>query len=232
MTMRLVGSLSSNYCNIAKVVLLEKGVSFAEAVVTPDGRVLTRERPEDPWSEEALSPEHHEELAQLSPAGRVPVLDLGERGALTETSVIVEFLEESLPDPALLPSTPFERARVRELMRHMELYVELVGRRLAPFFYGQELSAQEVADVKPLLERGFASVARLAVLDPYIAGDTLSLADVYARYALGPAVRLAQELWAWDVKAEMPGLGPLWQKLDTRASFQKVEADKRAEAPS
>ena len=223
---RLIESLASNYCNIAKVALLEKSIEFAEVAVTPDGRVLTRAPgPKGEWSEEAFTADHQEEFGRVSPAGKVPVLDVdGE--AFTETSAILEYLEDAWPSPALLPREPLARARVRELMRHMELYVELPARRLGPgVFYGQEIAPEEKSAVRPLLEQGFRSVSRLARFDPYIAGSEFSFADLYAHRALGPAGIITKTVYGWDAAEELEGLTGLIELLDERESFRRVEAD-------
>lgn len=50
----------------------------------------------------------------LNPEGLVPVLIDGER-TITQSLAIIEYLEETHPQPALLPRAPHERARVRAL---------------------------------------------------------------------------------------------------------------------
>lgn len=56
---------------------------------------------------------------KLNPMAAIPALvdrDAGEaRSALTQSQAILEFLEETYPTPALLPSDPHGRARVRSL---------------------------------------------------------------------------------------------------------------------
>jgi glutathione S-transferase len=49
------------------------------------------------------------------PAGRVPVLD-----ALPESEVIMELLEETHPEPPLLPADPLPRARARLLVHRFD----------------------------------------------------------------------------------------------------------------
>ncbi|HEX3066406.1 MAG TPA: maleylacetoacetate isomerase [Dongiaceae bacterium] len=49
---------------------------------------------------------------KLNPLALVPTLET-EAGALTQSLAIIEFLEETHPEPALLPRDPIERARVR-----------------------------------------------------------------------------------------------------------------------
>ena len=50
----------------------------------------------------------------LNPQGLVPALETGE-AVLTQSPAILEWLEETYPDPPLLPSDPTERAQVRAM---------------------------------------------------------------------------------------------------------------------
>jgi glutathione S-transferase len=52
-----------------------------------------------------------------NPLGRLPVLELDDGNFLTESTAIIEYLEELHPDPPMIGTTPEERAKVRELDR-------------------------------------------------------------------------------------------------------------------
>ncbi len=54
------------------------------------------------------------EFLELNPHGRVPTL-IVDTVPIYESTAIIEFLEETYPEPPLLPKTPLERARVRML---------------------------------------------------------------------------------------------------------------------
>ena len=58
--------------------------------------------------------QHRAEFRELNPQALVPVLDDGER-LLAQSLAIIEYLEETHPQPPLLPKDPEERARVRAL---------------------------------------------------------------------------------------------------------------------
>lgn len=59
-------------------------------------------------------PEDRERLQALNPQAVVPVLHDGQH-QLTQSLAIMEYLDETHPDPPLLPEDPAERARVRAL---------------------------------------------------------------------------------------------------------------------
>jgi len=54
------------------------------------------------------------EFLRVNPQGLVPTLEIDDH-VLTQSLAIVEYLEETRPEPPLLPRTPAERARVRAL---------------------------------------------------------------------------------------------------------------------
>ena len=59
--------------------------------------------------------QHQEDYLQLNPQALVPSLITEDGQTLTQSLAIIEYLEESYPQPALLPSNKLERARVRAL---------------------------------------------------------------------------------------------------------------------
>ena len=59
----------------------------------------------------------HEWLAEyraINPQGLVPSLETG-TAILTQSLAIIEYLDETVPDPPLLPASPVDRAHVRAL---------------------------------------------------------------------------------------------------------------------
>jgi glutathione S-transferase len=67
-----------------------------------------------------------------NPTGKYPCLETEDGSLLGESKVILNYLEEAYPAVPLLPANPLSRARVRELMEIIDLYLELPARRLYP----------------------------------------------------------------------------------------------------
>ncbi|GAB5413465.1 MAG: hypothetical protein Cons2KO_10680 [Congregibacter sp.] len=202
----LHGFSYSNYYNIPKHALLYKGVEFAEDLVYPSNEGYTH----------------------YNPVGKVPSLTLGDGQHLAEASVICEYIEEAYPEPALMPKDPYARGQVRQIMRYAELYLELSSRRLLPYFFSKQTPPAELADeVNAVLDRGVAGMNALCHIEPFLAGETFTMADIYIRYVLS-VVDVAQAVLQRDVVGEIEGLGEWRARMDEDPVSQKVDADKAA----
>jgi glutathione S-transferase len=208
--LRLCGFRISNYHNKVRIVLLEKGIAHEE--------------------DHGRRPSQDEEHVARSPMGKVPYLELGDGRRLTESQVICEYLEDAYPEKPLLPRDPFERARVRELVVHLELHLELVARRLygAVFFKGKPLSEDAKNAVERDLGKGVRTLKALARFEPYLAGKDLTLADCAAFMHL-PLVSLATKLaYGRDFLGELPQVKPYLRLLGERPAFQRVNEERKA----
>lgn len=204
---KLYGFSVSNYYNVVKAVLLEKGLEFEE--------VFTRGSSD-------------EDYRAKSPMGKVPCL-VTDDGAISESQVAVDYLEDAYPEPALYPADAFSRAKVREIMRVIELYLELPARRLYPeAFFGGKVSDETKREVKPLLAKGMGAFARVARFDPYLAGSAFTAADIAGAIHL-PLVRDAYRgIYGEDPWSDMPEIKPFIGKVRERSSMQQVMADYKA----
>ncbi len=63
------------------------------------------------------------EFAAANPRGEVPALLDGD-AAIFDSTVILEYIEDKWPTPALLPAGPIDRARVRMLEDVMDTHFE------------------------------------------------------------------------------------------------------------
>jgi len=200
----LCGFAASNYYNKVKIVLLEKAIPFEEELAWVGETDLT-----------------------ASPLGKVPYLKTG-AGPLSESTVILEYLEAAFPQPPLLSADPFAAAKVRELVRYIELHLELVARNLYPeAFFGGKVSDAAKEKTGQQLEKNAAALAKLVHFSPFIGGDTFTLADAAAAVHL-PLVSSASKLVCGkDCLADLP-MRDYLKRLGERPSVQKVNADRKA----
>lgn len=127
---------------------------------------------------------HNRQFRDVSPTGRIPVL-LHEHGALWESAVLLEFLEERFPEaPPLLPDDVHERASSRLLVRHVDLYLMPAMVALAQPRADAEASRKALEE----LVNGLATLGGLLPGGQYAVGGGLSHADC----ALAPALFAAE----------------------------------------
>lgn len=202
---KLYGFPISNYFNMVKLALLEKGFEFEE--------VTTR-------------PSQKDDYLAKSPMGKVPCLEVGE-GPISETSVILDFLEDVSTDTPFYPADPFEKAKVKEIMKATELYLELVTRRLlGSVFFGQTLGEDVKSEVSAQLEKGTAALNRLLKFAPYAAGSTRTYADIVLYYTVTLGNTATQGALGMDLRDKMPGLTDWLALMDENPLIQQVNADR------
>lgn len=120
-----------------------------------------------------------------NPRGQCPSLELEDGTVIAETLVICEYLEDVLPDPVLIGSTPEEKANTRMWTRRAEIAITTPltdGFRFAeglPIFKDRIRTIPEAADgLKAIAQDGLAWLDGQIAGREFIAGDRFSLADV------------------------------------------------------
>ena len=200
----LCGFAASNYYNKVKFALLEKGVPFEEELA---------------WVGKT------DELC--SPLGKVPYLKT-DQGPLCESAVIMEYIEQTYPQNPLLPADPFAAAKVRELVTFLELHLELVARNLYPeAFFGGKVSDNTKEKTGAQLEKNIAALSRLTQFSPFMAGDTLTLADCAAVVHLPLISSTTKIIYGRDFLADLP-VRYYMLRMNERATLQQINADRKA----
>lgn len=206
----LHGFASSNYYNVVKHVLLYKDIPFDEHLVYGGG----------------------EEWLAISPVGKIPAMTTADGQHLSETTVICDYLEETFPDKPLYPADAAGRARVRQIMKVSELYLELPSRRLIAYAFSNKPAPDAVlADVRHVTRRGIGAMTRLCRFDPWIAGAELSMADIYVFYVNAVVQGIGARLLEWDILAEIPGMKDWGRRMRDSDIARRIEADRVANEP-
>ena len=200
---KLHGVTISNYYNTAKLALVEKGLAFEEV---------------------SMMPSQEPDVLAASPMGKVPYIECEGR-TLSETNVIFDYLEDIQPQPALYPADPWARAKAKEIIRTVELYLDLPARRhLGTIYFGSPVDPIVFDEVRPALEKGLRALEQLSSFEPYIAGEAFTFADITAYFQLRFTNLHTMKVYDWDVTGAMPGLRAYLDLIAKRPSVDVVDS--------
>jgi len=130
-----------------------------------------------------LGEQRQADFLKLNPQGFVPALGLDDGRVLTQSIAIIEYLEETYPEPRLLPSLPAERALVRALCQLIACDVHpLNNLRVLKYLegpLGQDKTARD-AWYRHWIEAGFEALEQLLARTAgrHCFGDAPTMADV------------------------------------------------------
>ncbi|WP_332685876.1 maleylacetoacetate isomerase [Bosea sp. (in: a-proteobacteria)] len=129
----------------------------------------------------------------LNPQGLVPALELDDGSILTQSLAIIEWLDETHPQPPLLPATPLERAGVRAFAQAIACDTHPVQNlkvlnRLRELGHGSDEVLAWAASVNV---DGLSACKQLAAktAGPFCFGEAPTLADLCLVPQLGNARR-------------------------------------------
>lgn len=211
---KLHGFSSSNYYNVPKLAMLEKGIAFEEVL-----------------SYTGVGPKYKPEYLDKSPLGKVPALETDE-GFISESRAILEYIERAYPEPSLLPSSPFGVAKVQELSQFIELYFELVARRLiVNLLAGTQPDPAVLKEVGTSLDKAATALPRLSRFEQFAFGDQFTLADIAAILNLPIVRNVGKAFLGKDPLAEVPGLDVYCARMEERPHVQKVRRDAAESRP-
>lgn len=126
--------------------------------------------------------QHAPDYTALNPMHLVPTLVLDDGTALTQSLAILEYLEETRPDPALLPQDPVARAQVRAAAQVTAVDIHPINNlRVVQHLELQfGASREDVAEwMRYWTAKGFDALLQMVRPDtPFAFGDTPTLADI------------------------------------------------------
>jgi glutathione S-transferase len=158
--------------------------------------------------------------------GKVPSLETPD-GPLAETLAIIDYLEEIHPEPSILPGTPYERAKARQIAHHSIYYIDLAARPgLNAAAFGAPPDEAINKTIAKMAPRGMKSLGRLVSFDPWISGSTFNLADIVAANTIPLACMVAEKLCGIDLMSELPGAQAWLERVNDRDSAKRIAAER------
>ena len=153
----------SPYAQKVKIALDEKGVIYETKMPSAigTGRV-------------------DKEFLEANPRGEVPVL-LDGHSALFDSTIILEYIEDRWPEPALLPKAPLQRARARTIEEVMDSHFEPINWGMGEIRWfkraeghlAQEIERRAAAQARGLYEW----LSRMLGSEKWFGGETFGWAD-------------------------------------------------------
>jgi maleylpyruvate isomerase len=133
------------------------------------------------------------EFRAVNPQMRVPVLATDSGQVLIQSLAIIEYLDETHPEPPLLPKDPLSRAHVRALAELIACDIHPLNNTSSLRYLKREMHQEQSAIdawYHHWVIEGFEALEALLTPGPYACGDKVTIADV----CLVPQVANARRL--------------------------------------
>ena len=167
-------------------------------------------------------------FTMLNPQGLVPYLIDGDVG-LNQSLAIIEYLDETYPDPPLLPGDAVARARIRAAALTIACDIHpLNNLRVLNYLKGPLAVAPESVDLwaEHWITTGFAALEEAAAASTgrYLFGDSVTLADLCLVPQMYNARRIRADLTAF------PSLVAIDKKLNALPAFRCARPEAQPDA--
>lgn len=171
-------------------------------------------------------------FTQISPSRSVPVLELDGGELLTQSMAVLEYIEETWPQPPLLPADALGRARVRALANVVACDMHPVNNLRILQYLDNVLMVspqQKSAWYAHWIAEGLSALERMLANDPrtgrYCHGDAPTFADLCLVPQLANARRLECDL------APYPSVVRIEQTCLELEAFSKAQPHLQPDAP-
>ena len=215
-TLALYGFWRSSATYRVRVALALKGISAQEHYIDLDA-----------------GDQHSEDFLTINPFGAVPALMIPGQAPLTQSLAILEYLDETLPNPPLLPLDPLGRARVRSIASGLAadihpLLVPRVRRYLTTTggFDDAAWRAWQTHWFTTGLRALETRLATEAATGTYCHGDSVTTADI-----LLMSIIVVMRVFKIAV-ADIPTIDRIVTRCETQEAFSRAAPLKQEGAPT
>ncbi len=166
------------------------------------------------------------DFLRRNPAGKIPILKIDNR-TLSESQAICEYLDETVPTPALMPRTPEGRYEVRRLCAwfddkfHEEVTSKLLYERVNKKVMGQGYpDSKNVKFGASRIKFHLDYISWLLDQRRWLAGNDMTLADFAAAAHLSALDYISDVDWNRSQNVK-----DWYAKIKSRPSFRSLLAD-------
>ena len=126
------------------------------------------------------------EYQSINPQSLVPTLKLDESHHLTQSLAIIEYLDETYPEPTLLPGTALERAAIRSLAQTIACDIHPLNNLRVLTYLKNNLNVsdnEKITWYHYWIKKGFQAIettlSRVDRSQSVCFGNAITLADIY-----------------------------------------------------
>jgi len=213
---KLYGYFRSSASYRARIALNIKGIAFETVVIDLRAPRCAQNSPE---------------FRALNPSGLIPVLVDGGH-VISQSLAIIEYLEETHPQPALLPRAPLERARVRALALAIACDIHPLNNLRVLNYLRDPLHLEDarINDwVAHWIAEGFGALEQeaqhLSGDGRHLYGTSVTLADVYLVPQMANAHRFNCDITPY------PTLCAICAHLEALPAFARAAPQAQPDAP-
>jgi glutathione S-transferase len=200
--MQLYNSLGPNP-RCVRMFMAEKGITLPTIEID----ILGAENRKPPYTDK-------------NPGGQMPALALDNGQVLGETVAICEYLEDKFPTPALIGTTPEEKAETRMWQRRVELNITenlYNGFRFAEglkmFQDRMHCLPEAAAGLKAIVQEKLEWLDKLMEGKSFIAGERFTLPDIILYVALDFGASVGQK-----INPDLKNITAWFERLNARPS--------------
>lgn len=127
--------------------------------------------------------QHSPTYRAINPAGEVPTL-VHNGNVLSQSFAIIEYLDELFPEPHFFPSSPYDRARVRQICEHINCGIHPIANLKVQQYLVKQFALteeQKLTWVKHWIREGMEALEKLLLTTAgeFAFGNSLTAADIF-----------------------------------------------------
>lgn len=203
MSVKFYGYRFSVYSWIARLAMVEKGVSYERVEI-------------DPFASDVPA-----DYLAVHPFKRVPAL-VHDGFTLYETEAITRYLDEAFSGPSLQPSDPRERARSNQVVSVVDSYVywpfvrQVFSHGAFRPRLGRSFNTDEIRQGLAAAPRVLDALDQLASGATYLCCERLTLADIHLAPMIGYFTMVEE---ARSLVEQRPKLAKWWTRISAHPAF-------------
>ena len=207
--MKLYGYFRSSAAYRVRIALGLKGLSCQDSAIN----LLKNEQSSAPYQ-------------ALNPLGLVPTLSTDE-GVLPQSLAIIEWLEETHPEPTIIPGTPWQKAQLRSIAYLISCDVHPINNLRVLKYLQQTLAISDDAKTQwysHWIKTGFAALEKILDGQPFCCSTQPSIADICLIPQVFNALRFKVDM------SDFPKIYRIYRHCNTLDAFIEAAPENQPDA--